>query len=315
MSNNQHPKSIKPVQLKWQDGTPLSTQHEDYYFSLKNGLEETRYVYLAKNQLPQRWLRQTTESENSPFTIVETGFGTGLNFLTAWQTWQKLPKPKRTFSFISIEKYPLTKEDLTRSLANWPELKTFSQKLINQYPYLVQGSHLLSFDHGQVKLQLIFGDVNSDLDAYSFNADCWFLDGFSPNKNPSMWSDTLFKLMAKTSHSQTTFSSFSAAGVVRRGLANAGFEVKKSKGFGGKRDMIFGTFIKRDASAHPKNTQPNWSIPTPNNQLKPANNSSINSNTYDAIVIGAGLAGITTAASLTEKGLNVALVDQNCSIC
>ena len=310
MSNSHPQKAIKAVELKWQDNMPLSTQHEDYYFSLKSGLKETRYVYLAQNQLPQRWLKQTPESESSPFTIVETGFGTGLNFLTAWKAWQETSEPKRAFSFISIEKYPLTKEDLIRSLSNWPELSAFSQKLIDQYPYLVQGSHLLSFDHGQVKLQLIFGDVNTDLETHSFTADCWFLDGFSPSKNPSMWTVSLFNLMARSSHSQTTFSSFSAAGVVRRGLSDAGFEVQKTKGFGGKRDMIFGNFIPQKASTPSQNTQPKWSLPESNEQLEPANKSLTNSPPYDAVIIGAGLAGITTAASLAEKGFSVALIDQ-----
>jgi len=309
MSNSHSKNKIKAVELEWQDNMPLSKMHEDYYFSLKCGLEETRYVYLTQNQLPQRWVKQAIETKDIPFTIVETGFGTGLNFLTAWQAWQKLPEPKQAFNFISIEKYPLTKADLIRSLSNWTELNSLSQELINQYPYLVKGSHLLSFDLGKVKLQLIFGDVNCDLKAHSFTADCWFLDGFSPTKNPSMWTNSLFSLMAKSSHNQTTFSSFSAAGVVRRGLASAGFEVKKNKGFGGKREMIFGKFIPLNASVHPQNAQPNWSLPEPVDQFKqPVNHTG--SKPYDAIIIGAGLAGITTAASLAEKGLNVALIDQ-----
>lgn len=316
MNNNHQQEAINAVKLTWQDNMPISMQHVDYYLSLENGLEETRYVYLAHNRLPQRWVENAIE--NPPFTIVETGFGIGLNFVTAWQAWQKLPEPKRAFSFISIEKYPLSKEDLIKSLANWPELKTFSKELCNQYPYLVQGSHLLSFDHGQVKLQLIFGDVNHDLERYSFTADCWFLDGFSPSKNPSMWTVSLFKLMAKNSHSQTTFSSFSSAGVVRRGLVNAGFEVQRAKGFGGKSDMIFGTFLPLKASASSQNSQAKWSLPEPKlalelepvMQLKPTNKQQTNSNTYDAVIIGAGLAGVTTASSLAEKGLNVALIDQ-----
>jgi len=304
--------SISAVKLKWQDQVPLSTRHKDYYFSLKNGLKETRYVYLAQNQLPQRWLY--TEDYKSvikqPFTIIETGFGTGLNFLTAWQSWQQLRAAKRPLNFISIEKYPLSKADLIKSLENWPELGSFSQELIEQYPYLMKGSHLLSFNEGKVKLLLIFGDVNTDLEKHTFTADCWFLDGFSPSKNPSMWTDTLFNLMAKRANEQTTFSSFSAAGVVRKGLAGAGFEVIKNPGFGGKRDMISGYFKGDTTQANQPKGTPNWSLSGKNDILDTCLQNDIDDTCYDAIVIGAGLSGCTTAASLAEKGLNVALIDQ-----
>jgi len=304
--------ALEAVKLKWQDKVPLSKQHEDYYFSLKNGLEETRYVYLAQNQLPERWLNPSGDgcSKNCPFKIVETGFGTGLNFLTAWQSWQQLPETKRAFSFVSIEKYPLSKTDLIKSLENWPELSKFSQELIDQYPYLMKGSHLLSFAQGKVKLLLIFGDINIDFEKHPFTADCWFLDGFSPSKNPSMWTETLFQLMAMRSNEQATFSSFSAASVVRKGLANAGFEVIKNQGFGGKRDMISG-FLKNKIKlkTHPTET-PQWSIPSLDLKPEPPQPPSNDTTIYDAIVIGAGLAGITTASALAEKGLNVAIIDK-----
>ena len=307
--NSDHTQTIKTVQLAWEGNIPLSMHHEDYYFSLKSGLEETRYVYLKQNKLPERWLTHKAAPLHSPFTIVETGFGTGLNFLTAWQAWQNVDQSKRAFSFISIEKYPLTKDDLKRSLANWPELSDLSNALIEQYPYHAKGSHLLSFNHGKVKLLLIFGDVNHDLENHSFIADCWFLDGFTPSKNPSMWTDPLFNLMAKHSDGHTTFSSFTAAGSVRRGLANAGFEVQKTQGFGGKRDMIFGNFLQNTTLTADQNAK--WSLPEPKTTSEPKHKDTQKSPTYDALIIGAGLAGITTAASLAEKGLNVAIVDQN----
>jgi tRNA 5-methylaminomethyl-2-thiouridine biosynthesis bifunctional protein len=314
MSNNHPQKIIKAAQLKWLGNMPLSTVYEDCYFSLKNSLEEIRYVYLAQNQLPQRWLTQAIDKNSSPFTIVETGFGTGLNFLLAWQAWEKLTEPKQAFSFISIEKYPFTKEDLARSLKNWPELGVLSQQLIQQYPYLVQGSHLLSFNDGKVKLQLIFDDVNRSLETYSFSADCWFLESFLPSKNPSMWTDSLFNLMANTSHSQTTFSSFYTVSSVRKDLANVGFDVQKATGFGGKRDMIFGKFKQLNTTTFFQKTLSNWTSPEPAQQLKGKGKgkgkNQKNTTYYDAIIIGAGLAGITTAAAFAEKGLKVALIDQ-----
>lgn len=229
--------AITPVKLAWDKGTPLSMQHKDFYFSLKNGLEETQYVFIQANGLPQRFC----EGELSqPFVIAETGFGTGLNFLATWDSWKKIEDPKRPLHFISVEKYPLTKSDIQASINCWPQLAHLSEGLIESYPDLAPGVHELSFEQGQVLLTLILGDANSDLDGYSFEADSWFLDGFSPSKNPSMWTDQLFSVMAKHSKETTTLSTFTAASMVKKGLEKAGFVISKLTGFGAKREMIVG---------------------------------------------------------------------------
>ena len=199
--------SISPAELKWDKNVPLSSHHQDFYFSLANGLEESRYVFLEANQLASRLTRDLHKS--APFTIAETGFGTGLNFLTTYQLWLSLESPKRPLHFISVEKYPLSKEDLSECLSAWAELSPLSEQLINAYPELITGQHHLDFESGSVRLTLLFSDAIDALSSYSFLCDCWFLDGFSPSKNPSMWTDTLFNLMAKRANEQTTFSSFS----------------------------------------------------------------------------------------------------------
>ena len=71
--------SIQQATLRFNEqGTPVSAEFDDVYFSNQNGLEETRYVFLSGNQLPERWLHHPADR----FIVAETGFGTGLNFLT-----------------------------------------------------------------------------------------------------------------------------------------------------------------------------------------------------------------------------------------
>mgnify|MGYP000370754865 CR=1 FL=1 len=304
--------SISPAELKWDKNVPLSSHHQDFYFSLANGLEESRYVFLEANQLASRLTRDLHKS--APFTIAETGFGTGLNFLTTYQLWCSLKPPKRSLHYISVEKHPLTKEDLSECLSSWPELASISKLLVEAYPELIAGQHHLDFELGEIRLTLLFSDALYAFNNYSFICDCWFLDGFSPNKNPSMWSDTLFKSVALHSYRQTTISTFTSASSVQKGLKNAGFEVSKPPGFGKKREMLVGSFSQSPEFS--KRSKARWSINRHESgqeetHLKPKVNTQASEHTYDVIVLGAGLAGVTTARTLAQEGLRVAVIEQN----
>lgn len=303
--------SILPAELKWDKNVPLSSQHQDFYFSLVSGLEESRYVFLEANQLASRLANDLQRS--APFTIAETGFGTGLNFLTVYQLWLSLEPPKRPLHFISVEKHPLRKEDLAECLRSWTELSPLSKQLIDAYPELIAGQHHLDFESGAVKLTLLFSDAVKAFDETSFVCDCWFLDGFSPNKNPSMWSDALFKSIALHSYRETTFSTFTAASAVQKSLKSSGFEVSKRPGFGKKREMLAGKY--NQAASFADHSKAKWSYdkPNPNHsapQLKPKNCSESIEDSFDVIVLGAGLAGITTARTLAKEGLKVVIVEQ-----
>ncbi|MGB3668178.1 MAG: bifunctional tRNA (5-methylaminomethyl-2-thiouridine)(34)-methyltransferase MnmD/FAD-dependent 5-carboxymethylaminomethyl-2-thiouridine(34) oxidoreductase MnmC, partial [Bermanella sp.] len=151
---------IKPAQIQWSDGAPVSTQFNDVYFSKASGINETRYVFLQHNQLIERW----AQSEKTVFTIAETGFGTGLNLLCTWQQWLENSRPDQTLHFVSLEKFPLNKDSLAIALKQWPELKTFSDALVEHYPALVAGWHRISLPRisqqaGHVVLHLFLGDV------------------------------------------------------------------------------------------------------------------------------------------------------------
>lgn len=242
-----NPPNLKNALLSWnENGTPVSREFDDVYFSNENGLEETRYVFLAGNQLPERFIHH----QEKRFIVAETGFGTGLNFLTLWQAFrlfrQQNPTAQlTTLRFISFEKFPLQQQDLILAHQHWPELSELSEQLDHAWPKALQtGCQQFSFDNGQIELELWFGDVHHSLPqlkaSYQNTIDCWFLDGFAPSKNPDMWQDSLFQQMFELTKPSGSFATFTAAGFVRRGLQSAGFQVTKHKGFGHKRDMLIG---------------------------------------------------------------------------
>ncbi|WP_288874561.1 bifunctional tRNA (5-methylaminomethyl-2-thiouridine)(34)-methyltransferase MnmD/FAD-dependent 5-carboxymethylaminomethyl-2-thiouridine(34) oxidoreductase MnmC [uncultured Kosakonia sp.] len=231
------------------EGTPVSRDFDDVYFSNDNGLEETRYVFLGGNGLQTRF----PEHSRKLFIVAESGFGTGLNFLTLWQAFAAFRAEHRDATlerlhFISFEKFPLTRDDLQKAHAHWPELAPFAGQLQAQWPQAFAGCHRLLLDEGRVTLDLWFGDINQLTDTLdeSLNqqVDAWFLDGFAPSKNPDMWTPALFQAMARLTRAGGTLATFTSAGFVRRGLQEAGFTMQKRKGFGRKREMLSGVMEK-----------------------------------------------------------------------
>lgn len=291
---------LQTADLHWHEGLPSSTRFNDIYFSRDDGLAETNYVFIEGNRLPERWASLPDQPE-SVFTLAETGFGTGLNFLLAWHTWRQTAPARARLHMISVEKYPLRPEDLQQALNAHPGLSTLSRALLDQYPALVPGCHRLSFDQQRVCLTLYFGDVLDTLPQLECAVDAWFLDGFAPAKNPDMWQLSLFSQMARLGHTDTTFSTFTAAGEVRRGLQAHGFKVTKRHGFGRKRDMLCGALQTEHAppTQHPVSAQP-W--------LQVALRRRID--VSKALVIGAGLAGAAVADRLAHRGWQVDVLEQ-----
>lgn len=218
-------------------GAPRSKEFDDVYFSAADGLAETRFVFLEKNNLPAAF------AGRERFTIFETGFGTGLNFLAAWNLFEEHAQGGQSLHFISVEKYPLSAEEIEVYLQPFAhEFPEKLQKLIDLYPKrLKPGRHEIVLNN-TVHLSLIIGDVNEVIKDVTDPVDCWFLDGFKPSSNPEMWSEILFENMARLSKTGAHFATFTAAGFVKRGLRDVGFEVQKVRGFGTKRDMLIGHF-------------------------------------------------------------------------
>lgn len=287
--------AIQPANLEFNaEGTPVSRDFDDVYFSSDNGLEETRYVFLGGNRLPERF----ASHDRAHFVTAESGFGTGLNFLTLWQAFCAFRRahPEATLQrlhFISFEKFPLRIDDLRQAHQRWPELAEFAGQLQAQWPLPFAGCHRLLLDAGRVALDLWFGDINVLAetldDTLNQQVDAWFLDGFAPAKNPEMWTAGLFQTMARTARPGGTLATFTSAGFVRRGLQEAGFTMRKSKGFGRKREMLTGEMSEQACVAQ----QP-WFLRTGTTQRETA-------------IIGGGIASALLALSLLQRGFKVTL--------
>lgn len=211
--------------LEWRDGViPVSRRFDDPYFSLNDGLAETRHVFLAGNDLPAR-LRPD-------FQVAELGFGTGLNLLAL-----HLTNPGHRIHFTSFEAFPLNADEIARALQHFPEALAVADPFLLAWQ---QGAR--RFEIGSITAEIIIGDARETLPAWQGRADAWFLDGFSPAKNPELWAPDLMAEVALHTAPQGTFATYTAAGHVRRALAGAGFHVKRCPGHGRKRHMSLGHF-------------------------------------------------------------------------
>lgn len=282
---------FQPAELDWDaNGQPQSRQYGDVYFSRVSGMAETEHVFLRPNSLAERF---AALQAGKRLVIGETGFGTGLNFLCAWALFERSAPAGAQLHFVSVEKHPLSRADLTRALALWPDLQTYAEQLLEQYVAVNPGFQQLRF--GRVVLTLLVGDALDCLSTLDAQVDAWFLDGFAPAKNPEMWQPELFEQLARLSRPGTTLATFTSAGSVRRALLAAGFEVKRIPGFGQKWESLCGQLI---TSVKPA-CAPWFARP----HLKPAQRK--------ALVIGAGLAGCASAASLAARGWQVTLLERH----
>ena len=299
--------AIQTADLDWQlvDGidVPVSKQFGDVYFSKDNGLLETRHVFLNGNDLSTRL------ADLKPFDyfcVGETGFGTSLNILALWQLWQQVrPDNHSHLHAISVEKFPLSKADLIRALNAWPELKPLADQLISQYPMPIAGCHRLNFPEERFSLDLWLGDAHDFFPVIEKTApvNAWFLDGFAPSCNPDMWEENVLNNIVRLSEIGTTFASFSVAGVLKRGLKNHGISISRPRGFKHKREMlkaIWNPAEETESSLIQEITQKKTERDTETN-IRPS----------QIAVIGAGIAGLSTAWAFAQRGHQVTIYDQS----
>lgn len=273
---------IDTARLEWHEDEPEAPAFADSYFSRDNGLAETRHVFINGNRLTERF---ATLTRGDCFVVGETGFGTGLNFLACAAAFLESAPAQSRLHFFSVEKFPLRHDDLALALQRWPALRELADALLHHYPDPVPGFHRRIFCDGRIHLTLALGDASDMLAQWRAPVDAWFLDGFAPSRNPDMWHPALFDRIAALSHANTTLATFTSAGFVRRGLDDAGFVMQRVPGFGRKREMLTGA-RRGDAAARQHRAAPER-----------------------VAVVGAGLAGCTTAAALAERGLRVSLFD------
>ncbi|SFC40508.1 tRNA 5-methylaminomethyl-2-thiouridine biosynthesis bifunctional protein [Marinospirillum celere] len=284
------PQTLETAQLVWQEATPVAGAFDDVYFSRDQGPEETRYVFLEQNDLPQRWANW---QQPRAFVVGETGFGTGLNLLVAMQVFLETAPQEARLHWISTELFPLNNDDLAQAHQHWPALAEFATSLQAQYPLPISGFHRLHL-HPRITLDLLLGDAASNLAGLKGKVDAWCLDGFAPSKNPDMWTPELFAALARASHPQTTFATFTSAGLVKRGMETAGFKIEKVAGFGRKREMLRGHY---PGPSHTQASAPWYELTSSQVPVK------------RVAVVGGGLSGLATAEALIRRGLKVDLYE------
>lgn len=295
---------LKLAEIAWREGLPYAITFEDTYFANQGGLDEAHHVFLDGNHLIKRW-QALSPKHSQPFVLAELGFGTGRNFLLAWSLWKKHAPDSARLHFISCEKHPLSRQNLSKCLALWPDLQEEAGFLLDNYPILTPGFHLLQFDGGRVSLTLMLGDahdcyrellacgdVAAEKNLRESYVDAWFLDGFSPTKNPLMWSEDLFVTLGMLSKNNTTLAAFTTADAVKERLQSAGFNVSASKEKG-RMIAEFKGLTPRHATRHTP-----WHLSSP----KIATGKK-------ALVLGAGLAGCYTANALAQRGWRVTILD------
>ena len=280
---------LTPATLAFRDdGTPYSPAYDDIYHSAAGSLAQAEHVFLHGNGLPARWQGRRT------FTVLETGFGIGGNFLATWAAWRADPARCRQLHFVSVEKHPFVREDLralhARAVAQ-TTVAPLATQLVNAWPTLVPGLHRLSFDEGRVVLTLALGDALELLPKLWLRADAFYLDGFSPAKNPDLWSPAVYKSLARLAGTDATFATYSCAGQVRRGLEAVGFACEKTEGFAGKRTMLAGRFA------------PQWRV---RRHEPPA---ALAVAERHAVVVGAGLAGAALVDRLAARGWRITVIE------
>ena len=212
------------AQIAWRDGDlPVSTRFDDPYFSLQGGLAETAHVFLQGNDLPARF--------RDGFHIAELGFGTGLNLLAALHLWRATGQAGQ-LHFTTFEAYPMSAPEMLRAQSAFPDLSRLSKELA---PFWAENPN--GFALPDLRFTLVRGDARETLPQWQGKADAWFLDGFSPAKNPEMWGEDLLQQVGQHTAPDGTAATYTAAGFVRRGLQAAGFDVTRQQGYGSKRHM------------------------------------------------------------------------------
>ena len=269
-------------------GVPMSLDHGDIYHPRAGAFVQARHVFLGGNGLPDRWRGRDR------FVVLETGFGLGNNFLATWAAWQADPQRCARLVFISVEQHPLHRADLAAMHRDSP-LPALAAALVSAWPPATPDLHHLSFDDGRVTLLLALGEISAWMPLLQAEVDACYLDGFAPARNPSAWEPRLFQALARLAAPGATAATWTAARMVREGLAGAGFSVRLGAGTGGKRDITLARFEPRFV---PK--RPPARCAAPPEALAERH----------AVVVGAGLAGCATVAALAAQGWRTTLIDR-----
>ena len=271
---------------------PHSARYDDTYYSGEDGWAECAHVFLDGNRLAERF---AALNEGAVFVVGELGYGTGLNVAAAMTAFAARGHGRGRLAVFTVEGHPLDRAAFAAHAASasarWPEAGAALTALSDAYPEPRDG-FVQTRPAPDVTLTIGFGEAADVLARARCRADAWFLDGFSPARNPGMWTAEVLGAVARLSKPDATAATFTVAGAVRRGLAEAGFAVAKAPGFGRKREMLTATLERRPpARAASRDAAPDAPPGGP------------------VAVMGAGIAGAATAWHLARLGQRVTVFD------
>ncbi|MVW71757.1 FAD-dependent 5-carboxymethylaminomethyl-2-thiouridine(34) oxidoreductase MnmC [Bordetella sp. 15P40C-2] len=289
------------------EGHFRNTFYGDVYHSTAGALGQAEYVFLRGNGLPQRWRGRAS------FTVCETGFGLGMNFLALWRAWRDDPARSRRLHMLSVEAHPFARDDVTQILRRIaPDaLRGLAEQLVAQWPACLPGLHRLEFEGGAVTLTLAFGDAATVVPRLRARVDAYFLDGFAPRRNPDLWRPELMRDLARLAAPDATLATWASAGAVRRALVDAGFDVGRQPGYAGKLHMTVGVRSKPDtgASGEFSPTVASGKAAGFDDRIWDAARDADTDKSGEVVIIGAGLAGAGLAQALALRGRPVVVID------
>lgn len=270
-------------------GQPRSTLYRDVYKSRAGAAAEARQVFVGGARAAERWRGRER------FTVLELGFGLGVNFLATLDAWRADRQRCARLHFVSIEGHPLGTAELEKAHEALGVGGADARRLLDRWPPRTPGLHRIEFDAGDVTLTIAIGDVAALLPRLALAADAFYLDGFAPDRNPAMWSASVIKGLARLANPEATLATYSAAASVRAALEAAGFQTELRPGFGGKRHRLEACYAPRWRGYPAPPLVPHWTA-------------------REAIVIGGGLAGCASAAALARRGWQVTLLERRAAL-
>jgi tRNA 5-methylaminomethyl-2-thiouridine biosynthesis bifunctional protein len=229
--------------VDWSSGAPRNLRYGDVYHSSSGALAQARHVFMAGCGLPSAW------ADAGSWNVLETGFGLGLNFLAVREAARLDPRAPARLRFVSVEAHPVDAEDVRRAgELNGAALAASAKELADRWPSRPRRDVDLVFDDGRVHLQVLVGDAADRLRQLTdegFEAHSIFLDGFSPDRNPAMWSRQTLAAVAHCARPGSRLATWSVAREVRTVLADLGYTLQRRAGLPPKWHRLQGIYLPR----------------------------------------------------------------------
>lgn len=198
---------------------------DEHYHSIHGAIQEAKHVFIKSG------LSLFSDSEIS---ILEIGFGTGLN---SFITFLEASKLKLTIDYVGVEAYPITSEEIKKlNYVSELEATKFSKVFTEMHQQEWETKNKISTSFSLTKRKQFFSEIN---DKNAFNLI--YFDAFGAQVQPELWTEAIFKLMYVALKNEGVLVTYSAKGSVRRALQSVGFTVERLPGPPGKREMLRAT--------------------------------------------------------------------------